>query len=246
MSCLSLQSYLGFVILTFSILLLTGCQSRYVTPGRPANMSSFTHTSIADRWDAKPAAVFPVSIATVRVQASGYRAHGTTSYGYGNYTVISTREIEGNDKPLDLTQLTGIAGISHLNRLLLSQELNSDVELREAAASLQADMLLIYTLDTTFRVDEKIPYAGALTLGLLPDREARVVATASALLIDTRTGFVYGTAEATADKSQIASLWTSDDAVDQTRREAEREAYTQMLEQFTEVWPAIYARYGGS
>src|SRR5205807_1721864 len=107
------------------------------------------------------------------------------TYGRGAYTVVTTRDVESNDgkdqmEPLEkLPMMTGIAPI---NRLLLPEELKSDLELRQAAATLHADMLLIYTLDTNFKVEDAIAPLTVVTLGLSPNQQARVVTTASAVL----------------------------------------------------------------
>ena len=81
-----------------------------------------------------------------------------------------------------------------------------------AAASLRADLLLIYTFDTQFSSDN---YGGPLmvvSLGLLPTKVESVKTTASAVLLDTRTGYVHATAEGSGDAGQLANAWTSSDA----------------------------------
>ena len=85
----------------------------------------------------------------------------------------------------------GPIGLSALGHLLPSPRLS--------AAQIQADVLLVYTLDTSFRIQGRGygPLA-AISLGVVPDRDAYITSTASALFIDVRTGFVYGVAEATA------------------------------------------------
>ena len=46
-----------------------------------------------------------------------------------------------------------------------------------------------------------------------PVRTADTNATASAALIDVRTGFVYGVAESTATEEQRASVWSTESAI---------------------------------
>ena len=67
-----------------------------------------------------------------------------------------------------LARLPAVTRLAPVNRLLLPHELKSDVELRQAAATLRADMLLVYTLDTTFRVQDKLAPLSVVTLSFRP------------------------------------------------------------------------------
>ncbi|MCC7293608.1 MAG: hypothetical protein IT449_16245 [Phycisphaerales bacterium] len=237
-------SSLGMLI----ALVLTGCAT-YVTPGRGAAMSSLTGADydIRQRMSREPAASFPARIALVRVQAQEYRSYRTEGCGRGAYTVVFTREFEKDDDIARLKNLPMVAGVAVLNRLVMPAELKTDHELRLAAADLKADLLLVYTLDDTFRIDEHD--IGALTLislGIAPTKEAKVTATASAALFDVRTGFVYGLAEGTAHDSQLASAWNSGEAVDTSRLRAERKAFEQMLGEFEKTWAGVIAEHAAA
>ena len=59
-----------------------------------------------------------------------------------------------------------------------------------------------------------IPYLGVISLGLFPNEQATVTATASAALIDTRSGYVDGVYEATARKDRLSKAWGTQDAID--------------------------------
>jgi hypothetical protein len=85
-----------------------------------------------------------------------------------------------------------VSGVGPINRLLLPTHLETDRELREAAARMHADVLLLYTLDTTFVVEDKAAPLTVVSLGLSPNKQANVICTASALLMDTRNGYLYG------------------------------------------------------
>jgi len=98
----------------------------------------------------EPAAHFPAKIAVVQIQASGYRSLSTTGFGEGRYSVVLDRN-EASERVLQqLGSLEGVASIGPLNRLLLPTRMDSVQSLREAAAKLRADMLLLYTFDTGF------------------------------------------------------------------------------------------------
>lgn len=231
---------------------LSGCAS-YTTPGGPADLHAMgisrgeqiarTDSNILEKMSRKPAADFPASIAVVRVQAHNYRSHTAEGYGAGNFTVLTGREAETDEDMDRLRSLPMVRGIAAINRLVLPQWLNTEKDLREAAASVHADMVLLYTFDTRFGVTTKIPAMGLITLGLFPDRESQVTSTASAALIDTRSGFIYGVAEATSKAHQAANAWTSEDAVDESRKRAEREAFVNLVGEVERMWKGVAETY---
>ena len=136
-----------------------------------------------------------------------------------------------------------VSGIAPIGRLLLPPNLDSDQQLREAAAKLQADMLLIYTLDTTFTTEDKAAPLSVISLGLSPNQQVRVNCTASAVLMDTRNGYVYGLAEASDQKNQMTNTWQSDVAVDETRRATESAAFDKLVGDLETTWKGVVARY---
>lgn len=231
---------------------LSGCTS-YTTPGGPADLHAMgisrgeqiarTDANILERMQRKPAADFPASIAVVRVQAGNYRSHTAQGYGVGNFSVLTGREAETDADFARLEGLPMVRGVAAMNRLVVPHQLTTEKDLREAAASVHADMVLLYTFDTRFGVTTKIPAMGLITLGLFPDRESRVTSTASAALIDTRSGFIYGLAEATSKAQQPANAWTSEDAVDESRRRAEREAFENLVGEVELMWKGVAETY---
>ena len=219
-------------------------RTRYVTPGAGVAPSALADWDIQELLERKPAAPFPARVAVVRVQAPGYRSYSNESYGDGRYSVITTRDVERDEHFARIRRLPMVADVAPLNRLIISPKLRSDRELRRAAAAIKTDLLLIYTFDTSFRIkDHDIGPLGAITLGFLPNKEAIVTTTASAAIYDVRTGFIYGLAEATARKSQLASVWTSDDAVDDSRQRSETEAFERLLDNFEKTWKGVVDEY---
>ncbi|MDY7108286.1 MAG: hypothetical protein SYC29_06575 [Planctomycetota bacterium] len=241
-----------------TLLVLGGCAARYATPSRGADMSlfggekaklqQFTDRKVQVALDRKPTARFPVTLAVVRVQEAGYRSRTARGYGSGEYSVVTTRDIEEDEDFKAINDLDRISGVATVNRLLLPARLSDDRELRAAAAAVHADMLLLYTLDTAFTTEDGMRPLTVLTLGLFPTKNVRVNSTASALLLDTRTGYVYGVAEASAEGAQLANAWTSGDAADQARRRIEREAFGRLVGRFEHAWAdvvAIHDRHAG-
>jgi hypothetical protein len=159
---------------------------------------------------------------------------------------VTTRYIEQDEHFDKLSSLPQVAGLATLNRLLLPNNLRTVKDLRLGAASLHADMLLLSTLDTSFRVKEQdIGPLGVITLGFLPNKKAYVTTTASAVLYDVRTGYVYGMAEASHKTSHIASAWSTSGAIDNARLEIEKESFAKLVDQFCAVCPGVLEEYAG-
>lgn len=231
---------------------LVGCGG-YATPGRAADLSVLgvaaadaaqTDPAVSTELARRPLARFPTGVAVARIQAPGYRSPTADGWGRGAYSLVSVRDVEDLKQVGRLAALPGVHAIAPVGRLLVPQELNTDVELRNAAAKLRADVLLVYTLDTTFTVDDKAAPLTVVTLGLSPNHLARVVCTASAVLMDTRNGYVYGVAEGTSRQGQLASAWTSESAVDDASRRAEREAFRSLVDELEQTWDGVYETYG--
>ena len=129
-----------------------------------------------------------------------------------------------------------------LNCLVIGNaSLRSDVELRKAAATLGADMVLLYTFDTVFHVDDGMRPLTVVSLGLFPTKVATVTTTASSLLMDVRSGYIYATGETTSQRKPLANSWTSSDAVDASRQQNEREAFVKLVKDFERIWPQVVA-----
>ena len=222
---------------------LAGCSS-YAVPGGPADISMWADARVADALMTQPAANFPVNLAVVRVQESGYRHYGYSAYGHGAFSVATGTDIESPENLQRLARLPGITAAVWMNTLLLPAELRGESDLRRAAARLHAPILAIYTLDTDFYQQETLAPLTVVTLGLAPNQTMHVQTVASALILDTQTGYVYGTAEGRASRKQLASHWTSEEAVDQSRAKTEAEAFAQLMDEFEKVWKAVEAEYG--
>ena len=239
-------------IAIIALFAIQGC-AEYVTPGPAANLErvgvtrtvreASTDGVIQKAFDKKPLANFPTGIAVARIQSPEYNSQTATKFGSGAYCVITTRDVEKPEQIDRLASLPMISGIAPVNRLLLPDHLDSDLELRQAAAKLQADMLLIYTLDTQFTTEDKAAPLSVITLGLSPNQQVRVTSTASAVLMDTRNGYIYGLAEATDRQNQMTSAWQNDVAIDETRRATESAAFDKLVDNLATTWKGVVAKY---
>jgi len=114
--------------------------------------------------------------------------------------------------------------------------------MREAAARLKADMVLFYTFNTTFHNNDASVALKVVTLGLSPTRRVVVHVAATALLIDTRTGFVYAALEANEKRQFTSNAWESRQSADRARREAEKAAFKSLAGEFEKSWPQVIER----
>ena len=81
-------------------------------------------------------------------------------------------------------------------------------------------------------------------LGFLPNRESHVDATVSAMVVDVRSGYIYGTAEITATRSQRSDFWGTRKAIDKARTDAERAAFERAVGQIVALFGDINGKYG--
>ena len=224
-----------FLMLAPACLVGSGCSS-YRTPGGGADFAIFADQDIKTILDREPVSPLPAHLAVVRVQEPRYRSYTAEGCGHGRFSVVTVRDVETEEDFDRIADLPEVTQVVPLNRLLLSDQLDSDLQLRQAAASLHADVLLVYTFDTDFFVGDALRPLTVVTLGLSPHRRVRVTTTASAILVDVRTGYVYGSCETTIRKEQLASAWTSSDAVDNSRLKTERQAFKSLLDEFEGLW----------
>jgi hypothetical protein len=224
------------------LLALAGC-ANYTTPGAGVSVGDLSQadSDVGDILKRQPAARFPVKLAVVRVQASGYSSRSNGScYGKGQYCVLTTRDIESEADFERLAKNPMVSDLALMNRILVPTSLQSTKELRLAAAALKADIVLLYTMDTGFRVESTdIGPLALVSLGFFPNKKALVTSTASAALYDVRTGFLYGVAEATAKQEQRGTVWSSSDAIDNARMKAEAEAFAKLIVELEKLFANV-------
>src|SRR5438093_2148477 len=112
-------------IIGFLALLITGCAKRYVTPGAGADLRAITSPDIRSAMEAEAAPVFPARIAVARVEGSGYRSYTTASFGTGQFSVVTARDIERDEDFERLARLPRVTAVTSINKLLLPPQFNS-------------------------------------------------------------------------------------------------------------------------
>lgn len=237
---------LSRIALVAIALLLASCGTSYVPPGARADLNGIAPQSVQAGFDLKPSYPFPSAIAVARLQAPSYsnyqvRTSGGT-YGTGAYAVVLSREVEDEATIQRLARLPEVSGVVAFNRLLLPDHLNSDTDLRQAAARLQAGLVLIYTFDTRFFDANDSRALSSISLGFAPTKRINVVSTCSALLLDTRTGYLYSAYESTSKAEARSNVWDSSDSADALRRDTEKNAFEGMVAEVTGSWQRMLDR----
>lgn len=230
------------ILLVLAAISMTGCDGSYVTPSTGAAMGIFRGTlnesgTFRSNTTPQPMARFPVILAVARIQGAGYYQNGM------GYCVVNDPLSGTQGQQSSFANLPGISQVVPVNRLLVAGFQKSPDVLRQAAASLKAQMLYIYTLDTE---QDETDWSSALslyTLGLSPTVKVKVTTSAMGMLIDTQTGYVYGILEAGADKEQTAAYMTRQNAWDQCRQVTEEQAFEAMMKQLPGMWNDVFNRY---
>lgn len=237
--------YVCAAFLLTGFLLGGGCAQHYVTPGGSVAMLEITDADLTSFYETQPAAAFPANIAVIRLQDSGYRSNSHHGYGHGRYSVVTTRDIETDESFERLQDLPNVHGVAPIGRMLVPANANSIKDLRIPAARLHADMVLMYSVDTSFNVDGKqLGPLSLISLGLIPNKKAHVTATVAGMLVDVRTGFIYGTTESTDIQKQSATIWSTEIAIESARLKAEINAFVGFVGEFEELWAGVVNTHG--
>ena len=214
------------MIIVLSLATLYGCAAdHYVTPPAGAELTVMSDANLRGYYSTKPVTRFPANIAIVRLNRD---------------SVVATRDIESDDDLAKITALPLVGSVAPIGKILLPARVSSFDDLRPPAARLHADLLLVYTVDTTFAVEGKsLGPLELISLGLIPHKKAHVTATVAGVLVDVRTGYVYGTSEATAEEQQRANLWSKYDAINSSRLKAEERAFDDFVDEFGRLWKGV-------
>ncbi|TAJ19109.1 MAG: hypothetical protein EPO68_06830 [Planctomycetota bacterium] len=138
-----------------------------------------------------------------------------------------------------LAALPEVADLTPLNTLVAAQTIESQEQLRAAAAAVQADLVYAYTFDSYAKTRTNLPGLYVLSLGLLgflPLVSIEVETTASGALIDVRSGYVYGVADATETIKSSTDGWSLDEDIPRTREKAETAAFEKLNAAFEQRW----------
>lgn len=231
-----------FILAAACLALLGACATRYVTPAAGVSLAAISEKDedIAEAFKREPAIVFPARLAIARVAAPGYHTLTAAGYGSGAFSVVTVRDIESEDAVRQIASLPKVAGVAPLTRIMLPTNLQTTRALRQSAAQLRADAILIYTLDTSFRTKStQIGPLQTIALGMFDTENAIVTSTCSFVIVDVRTGFIYGTGETTAREAKRSNMWATQDAADKARQTAETKAFDDAIAEVAKLWTSI-------
>ncbi len=232
-------------ILVLALLVLLSACATYVTPGAGVPLQAASNPDQGDApATAEPRAPFPARLAMARIQVPGYYTKGSVCHGRGKFCLVTTREIE---KAEDIERLARLPMVKGLSDVGLPDSLHSYGDLRSAAANLEADILLLYSFETAFFAAGKT--FGPLSVikpGVLPKKNTRVTTTVTSLLLDVGTGFVYGTAEATASEDNLAAAWRKVESIDAARLRIESAAFQRLVTELEKLWAGVVKQHAGA
>jgi hypothetical protein len=211
----------------------TGCQSYVNSPkvaaARMESTRAFSDPLIARAYNAKPTIHFPARIALAPQCDQAQE---------------QLRRLDAAGKLEALRRLPNIASITPLSTLLLADGDGKptwnkhDLILREAAAKLHADAVFLLKVETNITDGQIFAPLTTVSLGLFPNNRAEVIATALAALVDTRTGYVYGTLERSAGRACLTMSW-DEFTRDRTIERASGDAVQKLLGDVPDFWRGV-------
>jgi len=226
--------------------LLSGCSRSYVnSPAvaakRAKASAEFSNPLIARAYQCKPAMRYPATIGLAPMDGEAQ---------------IAFRALDADGKLDALKSLPRVTNVVNVSSLLISNGGDlagpdgrpmpiwnkSDLALREAAARLHCDAVLLVKLETTVTDGKLLAPLSLFTLGFFPNDRTEVIATALAALVDTRTGYVYATTERSAGKTCHAISW-DDSTRDRTTRLANQKAMEKLFAEIPAVWGGVVSKH---
>ncbi|MEM9238246.1 MAG: hypothetical protein AAGB14_15850, partial [Verrucomicrobiota bacterium] len=145
-------------------------------------------------------------------------------------------DVEQDRHVEEVVRLPGVRGIVNLNQVGLVTELKDYAQLDQEARKFGADLLAVYRIEESVNSTDYVPLLSFATLGLVPTQPFELTATASLMVRDARTGYVYGVLEEKAEESGVMA--EMDTYKNQAR--AMRKAKIKALDELTERLPAFW------
>jgi len=128
--------------------------------------------------------------------------------------------------------------------VLLPKNLQSTKDIRLAAASLKTDVVMLYSIDTKFHIEgQPLGPLSLISLGFIPNQNAHVTSTTAGALIDVRTGYIYGVAEATDRQEQLGTIWSTLGGIDGVRLETEAGSFQKFMQEAEKLFANTSSQY---
>ena len=209
-----------------------------ISKGRSDKVDDKVGTYILGSRKNKPISseeLFPVNIAVSRVSYN--------NAGKSDFRVITTRDLEQQEHYEMLGKMVGVDSIAPINYMMVPEGCSNVTDLCKAAEVLNADMLMVYTLETSNKTKTyDIGPLAAVTLGFTPNRMEYVTSTASAILLDVRTGFVYATFEGSWSNKHNASIWSEYEIRTNLSIDTQQKAFDVLINTIVKAWPEVVSK----
>lgn len=218
------------------------------SPSAPGASAGSARDAIAAAYARKPEAMLPARIAVARLESR--EVNPSWFHQTSQRTPVTKLTLASKADPVTsaayqrLAALPEVADLTPLNALVAGQTIDSQEDLREAAARVHADLVYVYTFDTYSKCTRSLYGLVVLSLGVLgflPLVTIDVEATASGALIDVRSGYVYGVADATALSKKQSNSWSEREDEETARRAGEGAAFEKLNAEFEKRWSAHVA-----
>jgi|GEM_PF-4649756 len=226
------------------LLTLASCANpAYVTPIEPVDLAAISDRGVRAGFAAQPLASYPAHVALVRVQSDG--ASGTWRPVTGLETLhLMSGARTGPADPRQVERLAELEGVVDAvapNALVLGGAALHDLDdLRDEVAPLRPDLLVVYTLDTRLFVEsDPFGFVDLVTLGFLLEDRRQVSCVASALVVDVKSGFVWSSLDARAEREDTVGRWFRPPPDAELFEDAEAEAVAALLDRLVETWPRL-------
>lgn len=245
---IALRSLLAPVFAAAALAFLAGCSTdtgSYLSPNSGSEslikQALIDDPSVATELARKPAATFPAHILVARTSGGdGYSYAGT--YYHGGLILQDTPESERVQQVLEAQP--GVASVVPVNKFLLGDgRADTMVALRRAAAKVQADLVFLYAESRGRRVVDQLPIVSFLTLGLAPLQKIDAEASVSGVLVDVRTGFIYGVINASAFDDGRNIGWFSRAHSKSMEEDMSAAAIAKFIERIPGFWKGVDTRY---
>ncbi|MFT4571547.1 MAG: hypothetical protein ACI8TX_002203 [Hyphomicrobiaceae bacterium] len=243
------RSLIGLIAL-LAAASIAGCGTTYITPGGGSDLARLASGNLATSFARKPRANFPAFMAVVRIQAPGYSGVG----GSSRFVITGPNHdpVTSDDHLNKMRDWPEMGRVWRMAPEKIPTDADSVESLRHAAghaAGNDADLVFIYSLDTTLarlgQPTQALPIASPFRFGPLMPADVEIASTASALIVDVRTGFVYGFSHFTAREQTSTRAWKTINDVEATRIAVEKQALDGTLRASGKRWERATMHYAG-
>jgi hypothetical protein len=229
----------SLVLLALAACAFTGCSSYINSPAAQAGIKdsqkAFSDPLIARAYHAQPTMHFPARLG-LAPQDDESRQQLRVMDALGKLDRFkSLPDVTGFVTVNSLVMSSGYDGDESKRKPVWNR---ADLMLREAAAKLHADAVLLVKIDTHVTDGKLFAPLSTLTLGMFPNNRAEIIATAFGALVDTRTGYIYGVLEKSAGRTNLSISWDPDSRTRAVQK-TEQAAMEKLLAEFPDFWRGI-------